>query len=253
MTVVVDMDMKHLPQFNGVYGEEMLMGIRPTKYAAKKKGTGKLVLVHGYCTAGSPFTAAHFTEPSIFLDPNANRGHDAFAQKLLAHIEPFGEGVSFVAHSQGGFATTHLVTFYWSNNDLLSEGRRIQTVGTPFLGTALAGSLANLGTLLGYGCGNNNDMTYDGAKNWIATIPMTQRKLVWSYITQYGDWSSCSLPVNAILSWPNDGVTEGKYTQLEGSNYLGTTKQWCHTTDMNWPAHGTDAKRNAEMNLLAAR
>jgi len=241
-------------KFNGVLTEEMLMGPRPEKYQfSKKKGNGKLVFVHGYCAGGNPFTTTEYTNFAEFNDPNKNRGNDEFAQLVKKFIEPFTEGVSLVSHSQGGLVSLHLYTFYWSNSDLTRDGRLIQSVGSPWLGSGLAGALADLGTSLGYGCGNNADLTRDGTKNWLTTIPMTQRKEVYSYITQYADWSWCSLATNVVLQWPNDGVSEEKFSKLEGGNFLGTKKGWCHTTTLNYPPHGTDNVRNKEMNEKASR
>jgi len=68
-----------------------------------------------------------------------------------------------------------------------SGGRLIQSVGSPYGGTALAGctfylpnsspaypsalALAGVGGLFGLGCGSNYDLTRDGAKLWSASIP----------------------------------------------------------------------------------
>lgn len=238
---------------NGELNEEMLMGKRPEKYQLNKKlNEGKIVFVHGYCAGGNPFSTKEFKNFVEFNDPNKNRGNDEFARLLKTFIEPF-TGVSFVAHSQGGLVATHLYTFYWSPTDLSRQGRIIQSVGSPYQGSGLAGSLADLGSSIGYGCGNNQDLTKDGSKNWLATIPLTQRKEVYHYITQYKDWSWCSLATNLVLEWPNDGVSEEKYSKLEGGQFLGTKKGWCHTSDLNYPPQGTDEARNKEMNDNAAR
>jgi len=34
-----------------------------------------------------------------------------------------------------------------------------------------------------------------------------------------GDY--CSLATNLVLDWPNDGVTEFDYAQLDGGNFMG--------------------------------
>jgi len=225
----------------------------------KKDKAGKVVLVHGYCAVGNPFTTSSFTDYLVFSDPNKNRHNDEFALLIKSFIEPYGK-VSFVAHSQGGHATLHLYTFYWSGNDLLSNltrkddnARRIQTVGTPWQGSGLAGSLASLGSAIGYGCGNCQDITHDGANNWLTTIPVSARKEVYVYTTQYKDLSWCSLATNMVLDWPNDGVTEVKWAVLSGANDRGLKKGWCHTTELSYPAQGTDTERNQEMNSKAAR
>lgn len=124
--------------------EEMLVGPRPPRYALKslRKSAnktlerGKIVLVHGYCSGGNPFTESDFTDIIVYHDPNANKPTDVFAQELKEFIEPYiSEGVSFVAHSQGGLASTHLTTFYWSPADVLDvkSGRLVQSVGSPYL------------------------------------------------------------------------------------------------------------------------
>jgi hypothetical protein len=236
--------------------EDMIMGNRPSQYQVKAKGPGKIILTHGYCAGGNPFSLNNFENYSEFSDPSANRPIDDFALLLKKHADQFKEGVSFVAHSMGGHASLHLFTYYWSANDLVSNksnSRRIQTVGTPWLGSGLAGSLAELGARLGYGCGNNNDLTKDGSKNWLANIPMNSRKQVHSYITQYADWNWCNVAVNAVLSWPNDGTSENSFSKLEGGNFLGLKKSWCHTTGMKYPSQCTDNTRNKEMNDNAAR
>jgi len=250
----------------GVLTEDMTRGKRPKKYrldlsGPTKKAEAKLVLLHGYCAAGNPFSTVNFNNFIAFYDPNANKGTDAFALKVKEFIEPhISTGVSFISHSQGGMASAHLFSFYWSSADMLQTksavngtSRRIQTVGTPWEGTGIAGSLADLGSNLGFGCGNNPDLTHDGARNWLASIPVVTRQEVYSYITQYADWSWCSLATNLVLEWPNDGVTEEKFSKLEGGNFLGMKKSWCHTSDLKYPAQCTDEQRNKEMNALAAR
>lgn len=59
--------------------------------------------------------------------------------------------------------------------------------------------------------------------------------------------------MNLILQWPNDGVTEQGYAQLEGANNQGNKEKWCHSTDMGYAAQCDDHTRNAQMNDLAAR
>ena len=71
------------------------------------------------------------------------------------------------------------------NNSILQEnGRIIQSIGSPYLGTSLAGLLALIGGWFGIGCGINDDLTYDGAERWEASIPMEKAAEVYFYTTQ---------------------------------------------------------------------
>jgi len=58
------------------------MGPRPEKYnllkRKMKKQEGKIVLIHGYCASGNPFSTTNFQNFIVFSDPQANRGTDAF-------------------------------------------------------------------------------------------------------------------------------------------------------------------------------
>jgi len=138
-------------------------------------------------------------------------------------------------------------------------GRLIQTVGTPWGGCSAAGDAASLGSVFGIGCGTNSDLTRDGAVNWLSGISLESRKAVHSYTTTYnlgtffGDY--CSLPMNMVLQWPNDGTTELTYGKLEGGVYEGNTEKQCHTTGMayTYKVQTHDQVRNALLNTLAAR
>ena len=59
--------------------------------------------------------------------------------------------------------------------------------------------------------------------------------------------------MNLILHSPNDGVTEARYSTLDGANVGGNKEQWCHSTEMSYAAQYDDHERNAEMNRLATR
>jgi len=119
------------------------------------------------------------------------------------------------------------------------------------MGCSAAGSSANLGNLFGIGCGENFDLTTDGAKTWLKDILPEIRAHVYYYTTTYkqgnlfGDW--CSLAMNAVLKWPNDGVSELPLTGLTGGNNMGNKEKWCHTTEMGYAAQYLDETRNAEM------
>jgi hypothetical protein len=217
---------------------------------------GKVMLIHGYCSGGNPFPVSQFTDYAVFSDPNQSRTHDQFANLILnfgAQFPSFGA----VAHSQGGAASLHLYTYYWSGLDNATGNRLIQTVGTPYQGTALAGNLAVLGQVFGAGCGGNSNLTYSGAAAWLAGIPGWARAKVHYSTTSFTDvwyrYDYCSLATDAFLGDPEDGVTERAYGQLPGANNRGHKTGWCHTSGMRDPAQTSDSARNAEMNTNAAR
>lgn len=241
--------------FNGNIDTEMLMGQQPIEAT---RGVGsKLLLVHGYCSGNvwGP-VSGQFSNDAIFLDLDQNRSHDQFAVR----IHNFGNAYNsygIVAHSQGGAAATHLYTFYWSGLDNATGERLIQSVGTPYQGTALAGNLAALGSVFGVGCGSNTDLTYNGAANWLAGIPSWARSKVNYYSTSFTDvwwrYDYCHLATDLLLSDPEDGTTEKAYAQLSGAINRGHKTGWCHTSGMRDPAQTTDSSRNSTMNSTAAR
>jgi len=249
-------------EFNGVITEEMKMGPRPARYSRENRhlfagsNSGhKVILAHGYCADGIPFSTEKFENFAKFDDPNQNRNNDEFAQLLGAFGEQF-DSFSLVAHSQGGIASLHLLTFYWSALDLNTQHddnhRWIQAMGTPFQGTTLAG-WGDTGKIIGVGCGSNDNLTPEGAKLWLTGIPMEARDHVYYYATQYKDWSWCSLPANAILSWPNDGTSENKRVPLVGGHQVLLKKGYCHTNDMKYPPQCKDNVNNEFMNKKTAR
>ncbi len=243
--------------FSGEISDEMRMGVAPP--AVSNAVGGKLMLVHGYCSGdvwNAPAAAGQFTGYVKFLDLNQNRSHDQFAQRIRdfgANLPSFG----IVAHSQGGAASLHLYTYYWSGLDYATGTRLIQSVGTPFQGTALAGNLAAIGSVFGAGCGTNNDLTYSGSAAWLANIPSWARAKVYYHTTSFTDvwyrYDYCSLATDLFLGDPEDGVTEKAYGQLPGAVNLGHKTGWCHTSGMRDPAQTTDSSRNANMNANAAR
>ncbi|HZL99045.1 MAG TPA: hypothetical protein VFD43_02235, partial [Planctomycetota bacterium] len=204
-----------------------------------------LMLSHGYCSGGNVWPAADFTPPKlVFLDPNANRSNDEFAQ-LLAAAGAGQDSFGFVGHSQGGLAALHLLTYYHSGLDLAAGPRRIQSVASPYQGTPLA----SLGF---FACGVNNDMTTSGAPLWLSGIPTWARQEVYYWTTQ-NSGSVCNFFTDLVLDSPNDGTVEKDRGQLPGANSMGHVSGWCHTTGMSNPANYTDHARNVEMNAQAAR
>lgn len=235
--------------------EMMTMGPRPAE--VQSKGVGKrLLLVHGYCSGGV-WPASQFSTASTFLDVNQNRSHDAFAQKIKAFGNTWNS-YGVVAHSQGGAASLHLYTYYWSGLDNATGGRLIQSVGTPYQGTNLAGILAKLGNWFGVGCGKNTDLSYSGAAAWLRGIPNSNRAKVNYYTTSFKttNWYTndyCNFATDLVLDDPEDGTTEKSGGQLPGAVNRGHVEGQCHTSGMRDPAQYLNASRNATMNANAAR
>ena len=211
-----------------------------------------LLLVHGYCSDGIPWPVGDFSGDLLSLfDPEASRSHDEFAQ-LVGQLgaETFSHGI--VAHSQGGMAALQLLTYYWSGLDLAEGPRRIQSLGTPYLGTPLAGAAAVLADIFGTGCGSNDDLAPDGAALWLSTIPSWARAEV-SYYTTEPSSGSCNFFSNLFLPGADDGVIQVASGQLTGASNMGNTIGQCHTTGMSQPAHYQDGARNAILDAEAAR
>ena len=237
--------------------ETMLFGVRPEAPAPSERGVGtKLMLVHGYCS-GAVWPAANFSNAATFLDANQNRSHDAFALLMRSYGNQWNS-FGVVAHSQGGAAATHLFTYYWSGLDNATGARLIQSVGTPYKGTNLAGVLAAVGGVFGVGCGFNNDLTYGGAANWLAGIPQSSRVKVHYHTTSFkntGWWTNdfCNFATDLVLADPEDGTTEQVNGQLSGANNRGHVTGQCHVDNMRDPAQYRDTARNSTMNSNAAR
>ena len=66
------------------------------------------------------------------------------------------------------------------------NGRLVQSVGTPYGGTPVAGSLASIGSIFGVGCGSNTDLTVSGANAWRRNIRSSTQRNVFYYTTQVG-------------------------------------------------------------------
>lgn len=248
---------KSIMSYQGEINESMLLGNRPAQLKQNKAGGSVLMLVHGYCSSdvwGSQ--QGQFNNSVKFSDFNQNRSHDAFAQR----IDSFGDNYdSFgvVAHSQGGAATLHLYSYYWSGLDNASGGRLIQSVGTPYQGTPLAGNLASVGGVFGVGCGYNSNLTTSGASSWLSGIPTWARNAVNYYTTSpttkwwRPDW--CQIVTDPFLKDPDDGTTEKHRGQLSGGVNRGHKTGQCHTDGMRDMAQTRDSGRNSTMNSNASR
>ncbi len=237
--------------------DTMRMGPRPAELETAAKGTGsRLLLVHGYCSGGV-WPASQFSNASTFLDANQNRTHDQFARLIQSYGNTWNS-FGVVAHSQGGAASLHLYTYYWSGLDNAVGSRLIQSVGTPYQGTNLAGILATLGSWFGVGCGTNNDLSYSGGSAWLSRIPTWARGKVNYYTTSFRstNWYTndyCQIATDLVLSDPEDGTTEQAKGQVSGAINRGHVTGQCHTAGMRDPAQYLNSTRNATMNSNAAR
>lgn len=237
--------------------DEMLKGLQPENKKSNAAVAGKLMLVHGYCSGDvwGP-QQGQFTDDVLFQDFGQNRSHDQFAQL----IDSFGDNYSsfgIVAHSQGGAAATHLYTYYWSGLDNAGSGRLIQSLGTPYQGTSLAGNLAVLGEIFGVGCGSNSNLTYSGSSSWLSGIPTWARSKVNYYTTSFNDrwwaYDYCHIASDLLLDDPDDGTTEKWSGQLSSAVNRGHKTGQCHTNGMRDMAQYKDSGRNSTMNTYAAR
>jgi len=222
---------------------------------SKASASTGLLAVHGYCTDSNPWSPSPaFSGDHFFLVKLASLSNDDFSKMVHDYATSKSlDAYTVVGHSQGGMVGTHLLNFYWTGLDhFVDSGKRlVQSVGTPYQGCSAAGSTANLGEMFGIGCGENYQLTLDGAKTWAKDILPEVKSHVYYYTTSYkqgnlfGDY--CSMAMNAVLQWPNDGVTENKYATFSGANNLGNKEKWCHTVDLGYAAQYTDETRNREM------
>jgi len=243
--------------YDGTISESMLLGEKPQSLNVSNKAGGKLMLVHGYCSgdAWGP-VQSQFANSVKFTDFNQNRSHDAFAQLIDSYGDNF-PSFGVVAHSQGGAAALHLYTYYWSGLDSADSGRLIQSVGTPYQGTPLAGNLALLGEVFGVGCGYNSNLTTSGASSWLSGIPTWARSKVnyytTSFTTKWWRYDYCNIATDLVLSDPEDGTTEKSRGQLSGAVNRGHKTGQCHTEGMRDMAQTRDSGRNSTMSANAAR
>ena len=244
--------------YNGGMNDSMMKGDKPAALLNTSKAAGgKLMLVHGYCSgdAWGP-VQSQFSNYVKFTDFNQNRSHDAFAQLIDSYGDNF-PSFGIVAHSQGGAAALHLYTYYWSGLDNAGSGRLIQSLGTPYQGTPLAGNLAAIGDIFGVGCGYNSNLTVSGGGAWLSGIPTWARSKVNYYTTSFTkkwwrpDW--CNIASDLILSDPEDGTTEQSRGQVSGAVNRGHKTGQCHTEGMRDMAQTRDSGRNSTMNANAAR
>ncbi len=239
--------------------EAMLFGPRPLDLdeppaaAAKSTPRETIVLVHGYCS-GNVWSAYQnpFAQPRrIFSDFGQARSNHQFAVELwwqTFNIDHF----STVSHSQGGMASLHLYNYYWSGLDTSLAPRPMQSVGTPFNGSALMNDRAALDTIIDLlnledrFCPVVADLTHIGAAVWLAGIPSAARDKAYYYRTR-GTLLPCNALTSALIPGRDDGVVSLQEGELAGGHDLGIETAQCHTPDMFHPFQLSDANRNVQM------
>ncbi len=235
---------------------QVVSGSTPPQQGLLSPGGHVLLISHGYCTDQFPWRTNDFSgDVELFEDYGANVSHDTFALQFEARGRSY-KSMGIAGHSQGGNAAAHLYTFYWSALDWPTGERRIQGVGVPWQGTALAGNAAVLGEVFGIGCGTNYDMTYDASAAWLSFIPSWVREDVWFWTTSFTDgwfYDYCQIVTDVLLSDPDDGTVERYAGQLDGANNGGHKTGWCHTRLMRDPPQCKDSDRNVELSAEAAR
>jgi hypothetical protein len=263
--------------------EDMRQGRRPAAFEGEtlerrqrrltNKGDNSVnrakILVHGYCSSASPFPPEHFTNALHFSDPDGNSNsiksnwsNDEFARKIRRFaLANDLESCGCLGHSQGGLACLHLHANYWSCLDNASsstnEGTRLlQSIGTPYLGTHLAGEPAEVAGVFGYGCNTNYALTYSGAQANVRKISSNIQSKMHYYTTSFEDASLwlrdyCHAFTDMLLDDPDDGVTEQWSGQLLYGTNAGHTTGQCHSSNMRDEAQAQNAQRNAEMNANA--
>ena len=98
---------------------EIMEGYSPALYNSEQVTNSKLLLVHGYCSSDDPFSTDEFTNYAVFRDYDQSRDTDEFAQLIDQYARSQDiDAYSIVAHSQGGMAALHLLTYYHSGLDL---------------------------------------------------------------------------------------------------------------------------------------
>jgi len=204
-----------------------------------------------------PHSQDDFTQ-GLYFNQELNLNNDDFVKRIITFITPYNlQSFSVIGHSQGGMTGLHMYNYYWTPLNNAAGGRLIQTVGTPWEGCTGAGSAADFVKLFGYGCGQNTQLTLDGAVNWLKGIAQASMSKVYYYTSTYeqgklfGDY--CNLAVNMVLEWPNDGTSEIRYSKLLYATYVRNVQKYCHTTGMSYPAQYDNHGQNKEMNSAAAR
>jgi len=240
---------------------EMREGINP--YKDVLVGNSGVVLLPGYCASSNPWSSysSIFTKGYFFNEFKLDLSNDEYAKKVINFANTNNlTKYSIIAHSQGGMVALHILNYYHTGLTRFENGREIQTLGTPWKGSELAGSIGSIASVFGLGCGSNSDLSVDGSINWLSKLNIYTYSSVYYYTTTY-DTSSifseyCSLVTSPLLIGFDDGVTSLNSGQLTNQNVvannMGNTEGQCHTIDMLYPASYADIDRAKTMYLNAA-
>jgi len=256
-TISVEIASQLVPQTNGAENipitKEMRHGVAPVIERNVTANTPNLMLVHGYCSKQNPWNNGDFQNGAYFLEAEKSLSVTDFSDLVMKYADKLGmTHWGGIAHSQGGHVLANILNYYHSGLDASTGGRKVQAVGTPWMGCGLAGSIASLGAVFGIKCGSNFDLTTDGANLWLVGITPETKSQIFFYTTTYeqaswsGDW--CNVAANLVLKWPNDGTTELSRGILQGANYMGNKEKWCHAGGMAYDPQYQDHQRNFEMN-----
>ena len=90
----------------------------------------------------------------------------------------------------------------------------MQSVGTPYSGTPVAGGLAGFAGIFGIACGRISDLTPAGAQSWQSGISASTRRNVFYYTTQVGSNEGNILLYIVYHDFWTFGVMIGFYVPL---------------------------------------
>lgn len=148
-TLAADIDM-HISAilargYNGEITRVMREGVPPAKFDTNSTDNAKrasnVLLLHGFCADKNPFeeNSQEWTDGVFYSavreGDNKGAGLTEYAENVLRFADRQGLGAySMVGFSQGGMETLTLITYYNSGADLVSGGRVVQSVSTPYGG-----------------------------------------------------------------------------------------------------------------------
>eukprot|EP00040_Diaphanoeca_grandis_P025572 m.141815 g.141815 ORF g.141815 m.141815 type:complete len:725 (-) comp30216_c0_seq2:300-2474(-) len=256
--------------YDGEITSAMKHGI-PTKPVNRNFNSSKaidcdLVLVHGYCADRNPFeldpddwTNVCYYSAGREGDKIANENDD-FAKNVLRFIDTKNvNAYSMMGQSQGGMVTLHILNHYHTGMDLITEGRKIQSIATPFLGNSAFANLGWIVDIIAGDCKVPTSLSREGATEWISGITQENIEETNVYWTKYDKgglfgegW--CNQLMNVFLQLPNDGATEVVFSNPgANSNLYPEVTGQCHAEDMEWLWSVLDSGRNKEINAAAGR
>ena len=186
-----------------------------------------------------------------FRDFGQAREVDTFAGLIRNQMNSVTH-FSTVSHSQGGMASLHLYTHFWTGLDNSDAARPLQSVGTPYRGSNLMEdqiALSGLIAFFGFDdnlCGPVFDLTSFGAAIWLSGIPSASRDDVYFYRSRGQDLIPCFWS-SPIIPGRDDGVVSVDEAYLSGGHDLGTTRKECHMTNMTHGSQLGNYGRNRTM------